>query len=141
MIFYHFYVSALVFFDSVQDDSRFFSLNFSGVCHIGSATFFSMSAGERRYSITSKATEHRATTKDRRPEEVKSGCISANDSNSETEVIRGTYKRRNARNSKEEHSARRPDDAQRETKRGEGKDDAGCGDSKRRGQKTGVVAG
>lgn len=101
-----------------------------------------MSAGERRlYSITSRATEHRATTKDRRPGEVKSGCISANDSNSETEVIRGTYGRRNARNSKEERSARRPDDARRETKRGEGKDDAGCGDSERRGQKTGVVAG
>lgn len=44
--------------------------------------------------------------------------------------------RRNARNSKEERSVRRPDGAVRE-ERGEGKDGAGCGDSRRRGQKTG----
>lgn len=38
--------------------------------------------------------------------EARLGCISANDSNSETEVVRETYERRNARNSKEERNAR-----------------------------------
>lgn len=68
-----------------------------------------MSAGERRNSIASKAIEHRAVTEDGRLGEIRSGCISANDSNSETEVVRGTYERRNTRNSKEERDVRGPD--------------------------------
>lgn len=67
-----------------------------------------VSAGERRNSIASRAIEHRAATEDGRLGEARSGCISANDSNSETEVVRGTYERRNARNSKEERNVRDP---------------------------------
>jgi len=72
----------------------------------------------------------RAATEDGRLREARSGRISANDSNSETEVVRGTYERRNARNSKEERNAR-----ERKMKGGE-KDGAvaGCGE-----QKTGVA--
>jgi len=65
--------------------------------------------------------------------EARSGCISANDPNSETEVVWGTYERRNARNSKEERNARGP--GGREKRREGGKDAVtGCG-----GQKTGVA--
>ncbi|XP_025072991.1 uncharacterized protein LOC112552270 [Pogonomyrmex barbatus] len=94
-----------------------------------------VSAGERRNSIASRAIEHRAVTEDRRLGEARSGCISANDSNSETEVVRRTYERRNARNSKEERNARGGSGGGE--KRGErGKDGATVDYG---GQKTGVA--
>lgn len=71
------------------------------------------SRAERRNSIASRRIEHRATMEDGQPGEARSGCISANDSNSETEIVRGTYERRNARNSKEERGSQGNEERER----------------------------
>ncbi|XP_036139553.1 uncharacterized protein LOC118644662 [Monomorium pharaonis] len=73
---------------------------------------------ERRNSIASRAIEYRAAMEDRRSRGKVGGCISANDSNSGTGIVRGTYERRNARNSKEERTMHGGQGRRRETKRG-----------------------
>lgn len=93
-----------------------------------------VSAGERRNFIASRKTEYRIAAENGRPGKARSGCISANDSNSETEVVRGTYERRNARNSKEEYWGPGGGGKRRGAKDGAV---AGCGDSGGEGKRRG----